>query len=145
MLCTQLSSAHTHACTPSYAPLASVPGPVENIKTVVDPKQASVRLSWDPPLNLKTPGEGTTYRIRFKPEGRGNYDEETVTTNCVSLTRNSGLKSSKMHTFEVRAENAEAAGDWKIFSVYIGRFILYNYIVVVFESEHIINITSLRL
>lgn len=45
-------------------------------------------------------------------------------TNHVSLTRNSGLKPSKMRSyrFEVRAENAEVAGEWKIFSAYIGRF-----------------------
>jgi len=66
-------------------------------------------------------GGGTTYRIRFKPEGRINYNEKTVTTNHVTLTRNSGLKASKMHRFEVRAENAEAVGEWKIFSAFIGR------------------------
>ena len=45
-----------------------------------------------------------------------------MATNCVSLTRNSGLEASKMHRFEVRAENAEASGDWTIYSAYIGRF-----------------------
>jgi len=68
------------------------------------------------------PGKVTAYRVRFKPEGRSNYNEKTVTTNHVSLTRSSGLMSSKMHRFEVRAESAEAAGEWKIFSAFIGRF-----------------------
>ena len=113
---------HTHTHTPHHGCTASVPGPVQNIKAVVDPKQASITLTWDPPINLRMPGGDTKYRIRFKPtEGRSNYSEKVVATNCVSLTRNSGLEASKMHRFEVRAENAEASGDW---TAYIGRFIL---------------------
>ena len=124
MLCAQLLSIHMHAHThPHHGCLTSVPGPVQNIEAAVDPKQASVRLKWDLPPNFKMLSGGTTYRIRFKPEGRTNYDEKTVTTNHVSLTRNSGLKASKMHRFEVRAENAEALGEWKTYSAYIGRFI----------------------
>ena len=87
------------------------------------------------------PGGDTKYRIRFKPtEGRSNYCEKVVATNYVSLTRNSGLEASKMHRFEVRAENAEASGDWKIYSAYIGRFILNLgcYILVMSESERVI-------
>ena len=110
---------HSHASHHDY--LASVPGPVQNIKAIADPKQASVTLKWNPPLNFKRRGRGTAYHIRFKPEGRRNYNEKTVTTNHVTLTRNSGLKASKMHRFEVRAENAKAAGEWKIFSAFIGR------------------------
>jgi len=112
---------HTHAHMPHHGYLVSVPGQVQNIKAVVDPEQASIRLSWDPPLNFEMPGGCTTYRIRFKPEGRSNYDEKTVTTNHVSLTRNSGLRASGMYTFEVRAQNAGAAGEWKGLSELIGK------------------------
>ena len=117
---------HSHTCTRllHHGSSASVPGPVQNIRAVVDPKQASIKLNWDPPLDFKRPGKGTTYRIRFKPEGRSNYVEKAVTTNHVSLTRKSGLQASNMHKFEVRAENVEAPGEWKIYSAYVGRFIL---------------------
>jgi len=123
MLCAQLLSIHMHAHThiPHHGCLSSVPGPVQNIEAAANPKQSYLRLKWDPPLNFEMLGGGTTYRIRFKPEGRINYNEKTVTTNHVTLTRNSGLKASKMHRFEVRAENAEAVGEWKIFSAFIGR------------------------
>jgi len=105
---------------PYHGYLASVPGQVRNIKDAVDPEQASIRLSWDPPINFEMPGGGTTYRIRFRPEGRSNYSEKTVKTNHVSLTRNSGLQASGTYTFEVRAQNAGAAGEWKKVSALIG-------------------------
>jgi len=114
---------HAHTHIPHHGCLTSVPGPVQNIEAAANPKQSYLRLKWDPPLNFETLGGGTTYRIRFKPEGRSNYNEKTVTTNHVTLTRNSGLKASKIHRFEVRAENAEAVGEWKIFSAFIGRFL----------------------
>ena len=80
MLCAQLPSTHVHAHTrmPHHGCLASVPGPVQNVEAAADPKQAS--LKWDPPLNFEMFGGGTTYRIHFKPEGRSNYIEKTVTT-----------------------------------------------------------------
>jgi len=114
MLCAQLPFIHMHAHTrmPHHGCLSSVPGPVQNVETAADPKQAFLILKWDPPLNFEMLGGGTTYRICFKPEGRSNYIEKTVTTNHVSLTRNSGLNASKMHRFKVRAENAEAVGVW---------------------------------
>ena len=111
---------HTHTC--------SVYGPVQKVKGNIDPKQASIRLAWDPPIDFNS--DGATYRIRFKPEGRSNYDEETVRTNYVSLTRNSGLKASNWHTFEVRAESTVATGKWDMFSAYIGK---YNDVI----AEHI--------
>jgi len=100
-----------------------VPGPVQNLRKVTDPKQASVRLIWDPPLNFKRPGEVIAYHIRFKPCGKSTYDEMTVdvTTTSILLTRSLGLKASTMHSFEVRALNAKhAATEWTTISAFIG-------------------------
>jgi len=100
-----------------------VPGPVQNLRKVTDPKRASVRLIWDPPLNFKRPGEVTAYHIRFKPCDKSTYDEMTVdvTTTSILLTRSLGLKASTMHSFEVRALNAEhAATEWTVISAFIG-------------------------
>ena len=121
MLCTQIPSIHMHAhtLTPHHGCLPLVP---QNMEAAVDPKQASVRLKWDPPFNFKMLSGGTKYQLRFKPEQRSHYDQETMATSHVSVARNSGLQASKMHRFEVRAENAEAAGEWNIYSAYIGRF-----------------------
>ena len=100
-----------------------VPGPVQNLRKVTDPKQASLRLIWDPPLNIKRPGEVTAYHIRFKPCDKSTYDEVTVdvATTSILLTRSLGLKASTMHSFEVRALNAEhAATEWTMISAFIG-------------------------
>jgi len=100
-----------------------VPGSVQNLRKVTDPKQASLRLIWDPPLNFKRPGEVTAYHIRFKPCDKSTYDEMTVdvTTTSILLTRSLGLKASTMHSFEVRALNAEhAATEWTVISAFIG-------------------------
>jgi len=90
----------------------------------VDPRDASVRLNWEPPLNFKKPGEVTAYHIRFKPNGKSTYDEMTVNVNTASvlLTRRLGLKASIIHSFEVRARNAEAEGEWKMVSTYVGKY-----------------------
>lgn len=99
-----------HVCT------ALIPGEVQNLKRSVDKKQASVTLSWDPPLNFKRPAEVTTYQIRFKPiKELIDYIEQTVDVSITSvfLTRNSGLKASTMYSFEVRASNAVSAGVWR--------------------------------
>ena len=100
-----------------------VPGPVQNLRKITDPKQASVRLIWDPPLNFKRPGEVTAYHIRFKPRDKSTYDETVVdvTTTSILLARSMGLKASTMYAFEVGALNAEhAAAEWKTISAFTG-------------------------
>ena len=100
-----------------------VPGPVQNLRKITDPKQASVRLIWDPPLNFKRPGEVTAYHIRFKHCDKSAYDETIVdvTTTSILLTRSMGIKASTMHDFEVGALNAEhAAAEWKTISAFTG-------------------------
>lgn len=99
-----------HVCT------ALVPGEIQNLKRSVDKKQASMTLSWDPPLNFQRRGEVTNYQIRFKPiKGSVDYTEWTVdvSTTSIILRRDSGLKASTMYSFEVRAGNAVSAGVWR--------------------------------
>ena len=109
----------------THVPPALVPGPVQNLKRVIDPKLASVKLSWDPPLNFKRPGEVTAYRISFQPKGRNESDELIIDKSSTSylLTRDLGLKASTMHTFAVRAENAETPGELKKVTAYVGKFV----------------------
>ena len=68
-------------------------------------------------------GEVIAYHIRFKPCDKSTYDEMTVDvgTTSILLTRSLGLKASTMHSFEVRALNAEhAATEWTMISAFIG-------------------------
>ena len=120
-----------------YIHAGLVPGLVQNLKKRIDPKQASVTLSWNPPLNFKWPGEVTNYQIRFKPikelfmmyqicfkptKRASNYIEKTVdvSVNSTIFTRNSGLKASTEYVFEVRARNAESTGEWTRVKAYVG-------------------------
>jgi len=116
-----LSHTHTHTHTRFTA---LVPGLVQNLQTLVDPRHPSVSLNWDPPLNFKRPGEVTAYHIRFKPCDKSTYDEMRVDvgTTSILLTRSLGLKVSAMHSFEVRALNAQAEGEWKMVSTYVGKY-----------------------
>ena len=101
-----------------------VPGPVQNLKRYIDPKQASVTLNWDPPLNFKRAGEVTAYDIRFNPKETSNCTQFTVdvSTTRSFLTRDSGIKASTMHSFEVRARNAESIGEWNKVTAFVGEF-----------------------
>jgi len=104
-----------------------------------------VKLSWDPPLNFKRPGEVTAYRISFQPNGRNESDEIVIdkTSTPYLLRRDSGRIASTMHTFAVRAQNTETLGEWKTFTDYVGRccdLVTVNDISgdigVIFENEH---------
>ena len=103
--------------------LALTPGPVQNLKAVVNKHKPSVTLNWSPP-DSSAEGENciTKYDIRFKSDG-DFYHEKTVgrSTTSIVLGRSLGLKPLLEYNFEVRARNAYTAGKWEKVTAYVGK------------------------
>jgi len=109
------------------------PGNVQDLRSTLNPNEASLTLNWDLPNNVISAGEVTAYDIRFKVSGGGNSYYSVMTVNAparsIHLSRESGLNPLTKYTLEVRARNFHCKGEWKCISQYIGMYSSY------YESE----------
>ena len=107
------------------------PGEVQNLRSTLNPIEASLTLNWDQPINTTTAGDVTAYDIRFiiSGNGGGNNYYSIMTVNAparsIHLTRESGLKPLTKYTIEVRARNFHCQGEWSCISEYIGTYSSY--------------------
>ena len=100
------------------------PGNVQNLRSTLNPTEASLTLNWDLPNNVISAGEVTAYDIRFEVSEGGNNYYSVMTVNAparsIHLNRESGLKPLTKYTLEVRARNFHCQGEWNCISEYIG-------------------------
>ena len=100
------------------------PGNVQDLRSTLNPNEASLTLNWDLPNNVISAGEVTAYDIRFKVSGGGNNYYSVMTVNAparsIHLSRESGLNPLTKYTLEVRARNFHCQGEWNCISEYIG-------------------------
>jgi len=104
------------------------PGEVQNLRSTLNPIEASLTLNWDQPINTTTAGDVTAYDIRFKMYGGNNYYSVMAVNapaRSIHLTRESGLKPLTKYTIEVRARNFHCQGEWSYISEYIGMYSSY--------------------
>ena len=107
-----------------------MPDPVQNLKIDVDMNVPSVKVTWDPPLNVRRESQSSwsdvsRYHIRFKQESDG-YNEISVdsSTTSIVLNRESGIMPQTNSVFEVRAQSGDSLGKWRKISGYVGEYII---------------------
>ena len=84
-------------------------------------------LSWNPPANIQCGEEVSEYQLRcFKPDGSVCYNQTTIKDSCtatIDFTQESGLVSSNIYKFEVRAQNHCGEGEWVEASAFCGMYL----------------------
>lgn len=68
---------------------ALVPGPVRNLRQILDTNQPSLTLNWDEPNNSKLSGEVTAYDVYFRPSRcqseKAQHETSTTRVNTTQL------------------------------------------------------------
>ncbi len=74
---------------------------------------ASLKVSWEPPDDDGGPGKITDYDVQYRvlTTGDGPWTDHPFTGNGTSTTI-AGLRSNTAYEVQVRASNAEGAGEW---------------------------------
>ena len=104
---------------------------VEQLRANIDSKNATVTITWRPPLGRPERLLITGYEIRFKQVKVGmfwvDHPQQTLQVvagiTWIKITRERGLKPLEKYVFDVRAVTSSGAvGKWSSLSCFIGTY-----------------------